>query len=471
MRSNSKHTAALILAGLLLLNSCSTSTPATPTGTETSGAAADAPSTFPAETTTETSETPPEIETDAPSTPETPELGSQIELEARTLTAMGGQVLLSLGTTIHEDGVSGTVYFTLSDRDGVISEVSMPASSDLTEIALDCPEARIGGELTLTAMVTDHADSEVILDEITLKMKDGLPQLTADGVSCVIAVMTEEEKAHLVTGTQSTSPADASGGTYAIPRLGIPAITLMDGTAGVRYGQSVWYPAIMNLASSWDAELVASVGASTGLDALGKGFDIILSPGLNIQKNPLCGRHFEYFSEDPVLTGLLGAAFTDGMQSTGVGVALKHFAVNNQESARGSVSANLTERALREIYLKAFGIAIKQSSPYSVMSSYNCVNGIHTSVNADLLDGILREEFGFDGMVMSDWGADGTIVDKVNATNDINMPGNATDPEDILAGLASGTLTMEALDRACLHILNTIVRSPSFTYEVTVYGN
>lgn len=475
MRSNGKYMTALLLAGLLLLSGCTTSTPSTPTGIETSGAATDAPSTSPAETDPETSETSTEtdpdaseipteteVETDAPSTPEEPELGSQIELEAHTLTATGGQVVLSLSTAIHEVGISGTVHFTLSDRDGLISEVSTPASSDLTEVTLECPEGRIGGELTLTAIVTDHADSEVILDEITLKMKDGLPQLTADGISCVIAVMTEEEKAHLVTGTQTTSPADASGGTYAIPRLGIPAITMMDGTAGVRYGQSVWYPAIMNLASSWDAELVASVGASTGRDALGKGFDIILSPSLNIQKNPLCGRHFEYFSEDPVLTGLLGAAFTDGMQSTGVGVALKHFAVNNQESARGSVSANLTERALREIYLKAFGIAIKQSSPYSVMSSYNCINGIHTSVNADLLDGILREEFGFNGMVMSDWGADGIVVDKVNATNDINMPGNATDPADILAGLSSGTLTMEALDRACHHILNTIVRSPSF---------
>lgn len=517
MRSNGKHMTALILAGLLLLSSCSTSTPSSPTGTETSGTATDTPSTRPAETDSETSETWAEVktepetpteteaetasesevdteeetvaesetetdvdteevteeitetetetepETDEPCLPETPELGSQIELVAHTLTATDEQVILSFSTAIHEDKASGSVLFTLSDKDGLISTRTVNTSTELTEVAMDCPSERIGGELTLTAVVTDSADDKTVLDEITLKMKDGLPQLTADGIYCVIAVMTEEEKAHLVTGSQTTSPANASGGTYAIPRLGVPAITLMDGTAGVRYGQSVWYPAIMNLASSWDAELVASVGASTGRDALGKGFDIILSPGLNIQKNPLCGRHFEYFSEDSVLTGLLGAAFTNGMQSTGVGVALKHFAANNQESARGSVSANLTERALREIYLKGFGMAIRRSSPYSIMSSYNCINGIHTSVNTDLLDGILREEFGFDGMVMSDWDAAGNVVDKVNATNDINMPGRTTDPDDILKGLASGSLSMEALDKACLHILNTVVRSPRFT--------
>jgi beta-glucosidase len=204
------------------------------------------------------------------------------------------------------------------------------------------------------------------------------------------------------------------------------------------------------------------VGQSIGEDSLALGIDIVLGPGMNIQKNVLCGRNFEYCSEDPILTGLMSAAYVSGMQSSGAGACIKHYAANNQESARGSTSANVTERALREIYLKAFGMAVADADPMTVMSSYNCLNGLHTSVSYDLLTGILRDEFGFDGFVMSDWGAAGSMADKVMAGNDVNMPGNATDPADVLAAYKAGLISDLALNTACRNVLTVVAESPTF---------
>ncbi|MBR5602158.1 MAG: glycoside hydrolase family 3 protein, partial [Clostridia bacterium] len=200
-----------------------------------------------------------------------------------------------------------------------------------------------------------------------------------------------------------------------------------------------------------------------GKDSLAKGVDVILAPGMNVQKNVLGGRNFEYCSEDPILTAYIAAAYTNGIQSTGVGVSLKHFAANNQETARGSISANVTERALREIYLKAFGMVVRDADPYTVMSSYNLVNGKRVAVSYDLLTTYLRGECGFDGMVMSDWGSGGTVVEKVNAGNDINMPGNADDPDLIVAAAKDGSLNMQMLDTACANVLTLVVKSPVFT--------
>lgn len=427
------------------------------TGTDGSDTLAETDPAIPTETESEAPATPgdTEPETEAP----VPVLGERIDLVAHTLTAADSKVTLKLTAQVKEAGLAGTVSLTLEDGDGVIARQSFEAAGGAT-VTFDCPEDRIYGALTVSGTVI-ASDGE-ILDEMTLKMKDGLPQLTPDGVRCVVAAMTAEEKAHMVTGVQYTVQPDASGGTYPIDRLGVPSITVNDGPAGVRYGTSVWYPSIINVSSSWDTALAERIGQSIGGDALALGIDIVLGPGMNIQKNVLGGRNFEYSSEDPILTALMVSPYVKGMQSTGAGACIKHFAVNNQESARGSVSANVTERALREIYLKAFGMVVADADPWTVMSSYNCLNGTHTSVNADLLTGILRGEFGFEGFVMSDWGAAGSMADKVNAMNDINMPGNATDPADVLAAYEAGLISDTALDACCYNILTVVVKSPTY---------
>lgn len=398
-------------------------------------------------------------DTEPETEPATPVLGERIGLIAHTLTAADGKVTLKLTAEVKEAGLEGTVSLTLADGATVIARQSFKAAGETT-VVFDCPEDKLHGELTVSGTVT--AAGGEILDELSLRMKDGLPQLTPDGVRCVVAAMTLEEKAHMVTGVRDTVKPGASGGTYPIERLGVPSITVNDGPAGVRYSTSVWYPSIINVSSSWDTALAARIGQSIGEDALALGIDIVLAPGMNIQKNVLGGRNFEYSSEDPILTALMVSPYVKGMQSAGAGACIKHFAANNQESARGSVSANVTERALREIYLKAFGMVVADAAPWTVMSSYNCINGIHTSVNTDLLTGILRGEFGFEGFVMSDWGVAGTMAEKVNAMNDINMPGDVTDPADVLAAYEAGVIRDAALDACCYNILTVVTKSPTY---------
>ena len=285
-------------------------------------------------------------DTEPETQPAIPALGDQIDLIAHTLTAGDGKITLTMAAEAKEEGLSGTVKLTLSDKDGIISDVSFAADGEHTAV-LECPADRLNGELSIVGSVTSP-DGEM-LDEMTLMMKNGLPQLTPDGVRCVVAAMTAEEKAHMVTGVKNPVKAGASGGTYPIDRLGVPSITVNDGPAGVRYSTSVWYPSVHNLTASWDPALISKVGQAIGEDSLALGIDIVLGPGMNIQKNVLCGRNFEYCSEDPILTGIMSTAYVRGMQSTGAGACLKHYAANNQETARGSTSANVTERALREI--------------------------------------------------------------------------------------------------------------------------
>ena len=449
---------SLLLALLLLATGCTG--PAVPSDT-TEGTVTEAP-TDPADTTetpTEEPTEPSESDTEPEAEPTVPALGDQIDLIAHTLTAGDGKITLAMTAEVKEAGLTCTVKLTLSDKDGAISDVSFAADGEHTAV-LECPADKLNGELTIVGNVTSP-DGEV-LDEMTLLMKNGLPQLTPDGVRCVVAAMTPEEKAHMVTGVQKPVKPGASGGTYPIDRLGVPSITVNDGPAGVRYNTSIWYPSVHNLTASWDPALISKVGQAIGEDSLALGIDIVLGPGMNIQKNVLCGRNFEYCSEDPILTGLMSAAYVKGMQSSGAGACVKHYAANNQETARGSVSANVTERALREIYLKAFGMVVADADPLTVMSSYNCLNGIHTSVSRDLLTEILRNEFGFDGFVMSDWGAAGSMADKVMAGNDVNMPGNETDPADVLAAYKAGKITDAALDACCYHILTVVTESPTF---------
>ena len=310
------------------------------------------------------------------------------------------------------------------------------------------------------------------------------PKLSADNIDEVVKAMTLEEKAQICVGlgwghqlggltfsTQSLVPG-AAGTTRAIPRLGIPATALPDGPAGIRinptregsdrtyYGTG--FPVGTAIASSWDVDLVENMTRAMGDEVLEYGADVILSPAMNIHRNPLCGRNFEYYSEDPVLTGKIGAAYVRGIQSNGVGTSVKHFAVNNQETNRHENDSRVDTRALREIYLKGFEIAIKEAGPWTVMSSYNKLNGEYTQQSHALLTRILRDEWGFDGIVMTDWGSKEGTVKAAAAGNDLMMPGNETEVRRLIDAVKSGELPESDLDRNVKRMLEYIVKTPHF---------
>lgn len=312
------------------------------------------------------------------------------------------------------------------------------------------------------------------------------PQLRPDNIDEVIAAMTPEEKVKLVIGTgmkgfsgdsavvgaTKGKVPGAAGTTYPIPRLGIPSVVLADGPAGLRIDPTrpndsetyycTHFPIGTLLACTWDTTLVTKVGKAIGEEVLEYGADVLLAPALNTHRNPLCGRNFEYYSEDPVVSGNIAAAYVQGVQSNDVGTSVKHFAVNSQETNRMANDARVSERALREIYLKGFEIAVKDSDPWTVMSSYNFVNGDYTSESPELLTTVLRDEWGYDGMVMTDWfgGKDG--VKQMIAGNDMLQPGTDRQYEQIMKGLEDGTLDEKVLDRNVKRILEMIVKTPSY---------
>ena len=312
------------------------------------------------------------------------------------------------------------------------------------------------------------------------------PQLGKSSIDKVIDAMTIEEKAHLLIGTgmageggdnpvigmtQNIVPG-AAGTTYPIDRLGIPAIVLADGPAGLRINPTregddqtyycTHFPIGTLLASTWNQELVESVGQSIGNEVLEYGADVLLAPALNIHRNPLCGRNFEYYSEDPVVSGKIAAAYIKGVQSNGVGTSIKHFAVNNQETNRMSNDAQVTPRAIREIYLKGFEIAVKEANPWTVMSSYNYLNGVYTSENPELLTTVLRDEWGFKGMVMTDWYGGTNTKAQMIAGNDMLQPGRPTQYTDLVELMESGEIDMKVIDRNIKRILELILQSPKF---------
>jgi len=335
------------------------------------------------------------------------------------------------------------------------------------------------------------------------------PQLGKASVREVIAAMTLEEKAKLLVGAgrgfgpppapapgAAATPATpkpvaapppagpmigqtdqkvpgAAGVTYAIPRLGIPAIVVSDGPAGVRISPirkgdssktyyATAFPVGTLLASSWDPALVKQVGTAFGYEVREYGIDILLGPGMNIHRNPLGGRNFEYYSEDPLVTGKMAAAMVEGIQSNGVGTSIKHYVANNQETHRNTVNTIVSERAMREIYLRGFEIAVKEAQPWTVMTSYNKLNGTYTSERQDLVTTVLRNEWGFKGFVMTDWGGGRDPIAQMNAGNDLIMPGNPAQAKAIIDAVNNKQLDEKVLNANVEHVLNIILKSPAF---------
>ncbi len=281
----------------------------------------------------------------------------------------------------------------------------------------------------------------------------------------LIRSLTLEEKSALCGGINSWQ-------TLALPEKGIPSLRMADGPHGVRRedkahtrengGPSIpatCFPPAAAMAGSWDTHLMQTVAAAMGAEARSQGVQVLLGPGANIKRSPLCGRNFEYFSEDPLLAGEMAAAWIQGVQSQGVGASLKHFAVNNQETKRMSISAAVDVRALFDIYLKPFEIAVKKAAPATVMASYNKIGGVYSCDNRWLLLEILRLRFGFKGLVMSDWGAEDKRDAGIAAGCDLEMPAShGAGTRVILDAIQAGTLSEDALDTAVWNVLRLVFR-------------
>lgn len=306
-------------------------------------------------------------------------------------------------------------------------------------------------------------------------------RLRADNIDEVVSAMTLEEKVHLVIGCGMSMGSDTkfpgtAGRTYDIPRLGIPSAYLADGPHRLamaakrefdsRTYHATEFPSSTTVAATFNPDAAHKVGRTLGTEVKDYGLDVLLAPGVNLMRNVLCGRNHEYYSEDPVLTGKMAAAYINGIQSRGTGTCLKHFAVNNQETNRNNNDSRLTQRPLRELYLKCFEIAVKESQPWSVMTAYNKVNGKYTCEDRELTEDILRDEWGFKGLVMSDWNAGKDAVTSIVAGNDMLQPGQDRQYKAILKAVESGTLDLALLDRSVKRVLEFVVKSHTFAgYE------
>ena len=311
------------------------------------------------------------------------------------------------------------------------------------------------------------------------------PKLRTDNIDEIVKALTLEEKATLLVGggwgsmtagsmtaSSETLVSGAAGTTRPVERLGIPVTVVADGPAGLRINPTrqgtdktfycTGFPVGTVLASTWNMPLVEQLTTAMGNEVKEYGVDVLLAPGQNLHRNPLCGRNFEYFSEDPLLSGKTSAAYVRGIQSNGVGVSIKHFAANSQEVNRQQNDSRINVRALRELYLKGFEIAVKEADPWTVMSSYNKINGTFTQQSRDLLTTVLRDEWGFGGIVMTDWGNKEGTVAAVNAGNDLMEPGMDNEIQRIIAGVKDGSISQEQLDVNVRRMLEYIVRTPRF---------
>lgn len=300
-------------------------------------------------------------------------------------------------------------------------------------------------------------------------------------VGALIAELSLAEKVLLLEGVDSWQ-------TNAIERLGVRSLFLTDGPHGVRkvvaasggFGlagntPSTAFPPSVTLASTWDLRQARRMGAAIAQECLALGVDVLLAPGVNIKRNPLCGRNFEYYSEDPLISGAFGTAFVQGVQSEGVGASVKHLAANSNEDFRFVGDSLVDERALREIYLRAFEHVVKEAAPYTVMCAYNALNGTFCSDNRELLTDILRTEWGFDGVVMTDWGATHDRLASINAGCELDMPGQvAYNRAQLVAGFRDGRIAPEVLDEAVRRVLTLVGRCGAGTtdasYDATAHA-
>lgn len=318
-------------------------------------------------------------------------------------------------------------------------------------------------------------------------LKDGsrTGKLRRDNIGGIVAAMTLAEKARLLNGASegtlhgldyvansSGAVPGAAGPTAEFPQYGIPQTIMADGPAGLRISpvrdgdaREYWctaFPVGSALAASWNTGLVRKMCRAMGEEAYANGVDVLLGPSMNIMRNPLCGRNFEYMSEDPVLGGIIAAAYVNGIQDSGVGACLKHFAANNQETNRDGNDVIASENTLQDIYYRTFGIALRHCSPLTVMTSYNKINGTFCCESSVLLEGVLRKQLGFKGMVMTDWIGRRNTAAQVLAGNDLIMPGSQEQIDDIVRAVRTGELPVSAVNRNAERILKYVTATPSF---------
>ena len=325
-----------------------------------------------------------------------------------------------------------------------------------------------------------HKFSVVFMAVATLcgySLSSSAQQLRAESIDEVLNAMTLEEKCHLVLGCgmhfndEAKFPGTA-GSTFGVARLGIPETYCADSQQGLRmnakrdWDHNDYYPtdfvASMTLASTWDREAAFKVGQGIGNEVREFGLDWILSPAMNLIRNPLCGRNHEYYSEDPYLSGTIGAGYVKGVQSEGTAACPKHFVANNQETNRNNNISQVSQRALRELYLKAFEIMVKESDPWTIMTSYNKLNGPYAVQNRELLTTIVRDEWGWKGMYVSDWNAGDDAVAAMLAGNDMLQPGQDKQYQAILEAAKNGKLPMEVLNANVKRILEYVVKTHNF---------
>ena len=318
-----------------------------------------------------------------------------------------------------------------------ISPVSEPAPAKLAMVKSASKSAAAAaadeGPIMLIDVYNGDATMEAFLDQLSL-----------------------EDLANLLSARGNRDGGNTQGWGN-IMEYGIPLVMTADGPQGIRISNkcTAW-PISTCLSSSWDVDVVAAVGKAAATEAHNNNMDIWLAPGMNIHRDPLCGRNFEYYSEDPLVTGKMAASITRAVQNEGVAISLKHFAANNKETNRSSSDSRLSERALREIYLRGFEIAVKEADPWTIMSSYNFINGIETAENYDLLTGIARNEWGFDGVFETDWGNNSNHVMEVLAGNDVKMTNSQ--PEKLVAAVEAGKLTREHLETGAERVLRLIMK-------------